>query len=179
MPMTRTTPLVVVMGVSGSGKSTVGRAVADRLDVDFVDGDDLHPEANVAKMAAGIALDDDDRFPWLEAIGEWLAAHESTGGAIACSALKRIYRDQLRRHAPDVEFLHLSGSQEVIAARQAARHGHFMPPSLLASQFATLEPLAADERGVVVDVDQSVDEIVQEYVDRAVASRPHPIPEES
>ena len=152
---------IVVMGVSGSGKSTVGAALAQRLRVPFADADDFHPEANIAKMTAGHALDDDDRRPWLDSIGEWLAAHPD-GGVMSCSALKRVYRDQLRRHCPDVEFLHLAGTPEVIGRRQASRPGHFMPASLLASQFETLEPLAADERGVDVDVDQDIDSIVDE-----------------
>ncbi|MDH2415366.1 gluconokinase [Nocardioides sp. CER19] len=172
MSLPEPAPLVVVMGVSGSGKSTVGAALAQRLGVPFEDGDDLHPPANIAKMSAGVPLDDDDRYPWLEAIGEWLAAHQADGGVMSSSALKRKYRDQLRRHVPHLAFLHLHGSREVIAARQATRPGHFMPASLLTSQFATLEPLAPDERGLVIDVAQSVDAIVQEYVDRASASRP-------
>ena len=159
-------PLIVAMGVSGSGKSTVGAALAQRLRVPFADADDFHPPANIAKMTAGEALDDDDRRPWLEAIGEWLAAHAGTGGVMSCSALKRSYRDTLRQHASTTEFLHLHGSREVIARRQASRPGHFMPASLLDSQFATLEPLAPDEAGQVVDVDQSVDAIVQAYVDQ-------------
>lgn len=176
MPPPQPAPLVVVMGVSGCGKTTVGHALADRLDVPFADGDELHPAANIAKMASGVPLDDDDRYPWLEAIGAWLAEHDAHGGVIGCSALKRKYRDQLRSHAPRVGFLHLHGSFEVIAARQAARPGHFMPASLLRSQFATLEPLGPDEHGVVVDVAQPVGAIVQEYVDRAVAS-PEPTEE--
>src|SRR4051812_9103850 len=131
MPPPQPAPLVVVMGVSGRGKSTVGLALAEHVGVPFADGDELHPAANIAKMASGVPLDDDDRHPWLEAIGEWLAAHDASGGVIGCSALKRKYRDQLRRHAPRVGFLHLHGTFEVIAARQAARPGHFMPPSLL------------------------------------------------
>ena len=154
---------LVVMGVSGSGKSTVGAALAQRLRVPYEDADDLHPPENVAKMSAGHALDDDDRYPWLEAVGGWLAEHPD-GGVMACSALKRRYRDQLRRHAPDLEFVLLEGTSEVIGRRQASRPGHFMPASLLASQFATLEPLETDEDGVVIDVDQSVDAIVQGYV---------------
>lgn len=156
------TPLVV-MGVSGSGKSTVGAALAQRLRVPFADADDFHPPANIAKMTAGHALDDSDRHPWLEAIGGWLAQH-SEGGVMSCSALKRKYRDQLRHHADGVRFLLLSGTPEVIRRRQASRPGHFMPASLLSSQFATLEPLAPDEAGVVIDVDQSVDAIVDQYV---------------
>jgi gluconokinase len=154
---------IIVMGVSGSGKSTVGAALAQRLRVPFGDGDDLHPPANVAKMTAGQPLDDDDRYPWLEAIGHWLADHHD-GGVMSCSALKRKYRDQLRRHCADVEFLHLSGSPEVIGKRQASRPGHFMPASLLQSQFATLEPLEPDERGTTIDVDQNIDAIVDSYV---------------
>jgi gluconokinase len=152
------------MGVSGSGKSTVGAALAQRLHVPFADADDLHPSANIAKMSRGEALDDEDRSPWLELVGEWLAVHED-GGVMSCSALKRKYRDQIRHHAPTVRFLLLEGTREVIAARQASRPGHFMPASLLTSQFAALEPLAPDEDGVVLDVDQSVDQIVQGYVD--------------
>ncbi len=156
-------PLLVVMGVSGSGKSTVGAALAQRVHVPFADADDLHPAANLAKMSAGDALDDHDRHPWLEAIGEWLAAHPE-GAVMSCSALKRSYRDQLRHHAPDVRFVHLDGGRDVIARRQASRPGHFMPASLLSSQFATLERLQPDENGVVVDVDQSIDAIVEQSV---------------
>ncbi|MCD4526505.1 gluconokinase [Nocardioides sp. cx-173] len=152
---------VVVMGVSGSGKSTVGAALAQRLRAPFADADDFHPAANVAKMTAGHALDDDDRRPWLEALGIWLADHEE-GGVMTCSALKRAYRDQLRAHAPQTAFVHLHGDRGVIARRQATRPGHFMPASLLDSQFATLEPLDDDEHGFVVDVDQSVDAIVEQ-----------------
>ncbi len=164
-------PLIVVMGVSGSGKSTVGAALAQRLRVPFADADDFHPPANIAKMTAGHALDDDDRGPWLTSIGEWLVKHEGVGGVMSCSALKRSYRDQLRSHASQVEFVHLDGTQEVIARRQASRPGHFMPASLLASQFDTLEPLDADELGVVIDVDQSIDAIVDEYTDQHAQDR--------
>ncbi|MFG1932954.1 gluconokinase [Mycobacterium sp. NPDC048908] len=155
---------IVVMGVSGSGKSTVGAALAQRLRVPFADADDFHPAANIAKMTAGEPLDDDDRFPWLEAIGGWLAEHCGSGGVVSCSALKRKYRDQLRHHCESVEFLHLSGTPEVIGRRQASRPGHFMPASLLASQFATLEPLISDERGIAIDVDQNIDSIIDNYV---------------
>ena len=155
---------IVVMGVSGSGKSTVGAALAQRLRVPFADADDFHPPANIAKMTAGEALDDDDRYPWLEAIGQWLARQNGDGGVMSCSALKRKYREQLRGHCPETLFVHLSGSPEVIGRRQASRPGHFMPASLLASQFETLEPLEADERGTTIDVDQDIDSIVENYV---------------
>jgi gluconokinase len=157
---------VVVMGVSGSGKSTVGAALARRLRVPFVDADTMHPAANIAKMAAGEPLDDDDRYPWLERVGDWLAAHRD-GGVVSCSALKRAYRDQLRAHCPGVEFLHLSGSAELIAGRLAARTEHFMPLALLRSQLNTLEPLGTDEAGSTVDIGPDVDLIV----DAAVKAR--------
>jgi gluconokinase len=159
---------VVVMGVSGSGKSVVGAALAQRLHVPFADADDFHPEANIAKMAAGHPLNDDDRRPCLDATGRWLEDHVD-GGVVSCSALKRTYRDQLRSHLANIEFLHLSGDPGLIARRLARRPGHFMPPALLDSQLDTLEPLEADEDGLVVDVGQSVDAIVEEFVDRAQA----------
>ncbi|WP_293348260.1 gluconokinase, partial [Mycobacterium sp.] len=161
---------VVVMCVSGSGKSTVGAALARRLRVPFVDADSLHPPANIAKMAAREPLTDDDRYPWLEKVGEWLAAHVD-GGVASCSALKRKYRDRLRALCPRVEFLHLAGSPELIGSRVAARTGHFMPAELLRSQFDALEPLGADEAGMTVDVDQGVDAIVDAFVARST-SRP-------
>jgi gluconokinase len=157
---------IVVMGVSGSGKSTVGAALAQRLRVPFADADDFHPPANIAKMTAGHPLDDHDRGPWLEAIGRWLAEHPD-GGVMSCSALKRSYRDQLRRHEPDIQFVHLSGPPEVIARRQASRPGHFMPASLLASQFEILEALGPDEHGLTIDVDQSIDAMVDDYMTRS------------
>jgi gluconokinase len=153
---------VVVMGVSGSGKSAVGAALARRLDVQFADADSFHSAANVAKMSAGIPLDDIDRRPWLDAVGRWLADHDS--GVMSCSALKRTYRDQLRSHRDDIEFLHLTGSPELIGGRQADRPDHFMPSSLVMSQFATLEPLDPDEQGMAVDVAHSVDNIVETFV---------------
>lgn len=157
---------IVVMGVSGSGKSTVGAALAGQLRVPFEDADDLHPQANIDKMQHGEALDDHDRWPWLERIGQWLTTH-ADGGVIACSALKRKYRDQLRHHCHSVVFLHLVGGRDVIERRQASRPGHFMPASLLTSQFETLEPLAPDERGEAVDVSASVNEIVTGYITRS------------
>jgi gluconokinase len=151
------------MGVSGSGKSTVGAALAQRLGVPFADADAFHSAANIAKMAAGKPLTDDDRYPWLDAVGQWLADHED-GGVMSCSALKRVYRDRLRSHCPPIEFLHLTGSPELIARRQAGRPGHFMPSALLQSQFDTLEPLAPDEHGIAIDVDANVDSIVDRFL---------------
>lgn len=153
-------PLVVVMGVSGSGKSVVGAALAQRLGVPFEDGDDLHPAANIAKMMAGHPLDDGDRRPWLVAIGAWLADHAEDGGLVSCSALKRSYRDLIRSEAPDVVFVHLVGDRELIRRRQASRPGHFMPAALMDSQFRTLEPLEPDERGFTVDIAARIDDVV-------------------
>ncbi len=151
------------MGVSGSGKSTVGAALAHRLRVAFVDADTLHPPANIAKMAAGEPLNDDDRYPWLEKVGEWLAGHRD-GGVVSCSALKRKYRDQLRGHCPPVEFLHLAGAPELISGRLAGRPGHFMPALLLRSQFEALQPLGADEAGITVDAGHDVGAIVEMFL---------------
>jgi len=162
---------IVVMGVSGSGKSTVGSALAQRLRVPFVDADTLHPPASIAKMAAGEPLDDDDRRPWLDVVGEWLAGHRA-GGVASCSALKRTYRDRLRAHCPRVEFLHLSGSPELIGGRVAARTGHFMPATLLRSQFEALEPLGADESGVTVDVGRDVEASIDAFLSASAARRP-------
>jgi len=155
--------LIVIMGVSGSGKSTVGAALARRLGVPFADADDFHPAANIAKMAAGKPLTDDDRSPWLEAVGRWLADHQD-GGVMSCSALKRGYRDRLRSHCPRIKFFHLTGSPELIAGRQAGRQGHFMPSALEKSQFDTLEPLAPDEDGISLDLGSSVDSIVERFL---------------
>lgn len=140
----------VVMGMSGCGKSTLGAAIAESLGIGFQDADDLHPAANRAKMAAGQALTDEDRWPWLSAVGFAIAGQPAL--VMACSALRRSYRDHLRQIAGnDLRFLHLPAPAEVIAARLANRKGHFMPPALLASQLATLETLGADE-GVTIDV---------------------------
>lgn len=144
---------LLLMGVSGSGKSTVGAVLAEALAVPFADADAFHPPANVAKMARGEPLTDADRLPWLDALGAWLAARDA-GGIIGCSALKRGYRDRLRGHAPDLRILHLSGEPALIAARQAARPDHFMPPSLMASQFATLETPGPDEDPIILDIAQ-------------------------
>ncbi len=157
-------PLLTVMGVTGSGKTTVGAALAQRLRVPFADADEFHPPENVAKMAAGIPLDDADRLPWLHLIGEWLAAHAVGGGVVSCSALRRSYRDVLRAAAPRQLFVHLDGPPEVIARRVVGRPGHFMPASLVASQFDTLEPLGAHEHGLTLDLDLPVDDLVDAYL---------------
>jgi gluconokinase len=141
---------ILVMGVSGSGKSSFGAALAEVLALPFADADAFHPPENIAKMSAGIPLTDADRWPWLDAIGSWLA--ERPAGIAACSALRRAYRQRLREAAPGLVTLHLSGAPELIAARQAARPGHFMPPTLMASQFATLEDPAGEPATFVLDV---------------------------
>jgi len=153
-------PLLVVMGVSGSGKSTVGELLAGHLGLPFLDADDLHPITNVDKMTAGIPLTDDDRWPWLAKVGEALAAASSTGLVVACSALKRSYRDAIRAEAPETRFVHLTGSRAVLAERLGHREGHFMPATLLDSQLATLEALGSDERGVTIDIAGDPDELV-------------------
>ncbi|MGP3925652.1 gluconokinase [Streptomyces sp. 8N616] len=164
----RAAPLVVVMGVSGAGKTTIGERLADRLGVPYAEADDFHPPENVAKMSAGTPLDDADRLPWLDAIGVWLADHTSGGGVVGCSALKRAYRDRLAQAAPAAFFVHLSGSFELIAHRLADRRNHFMPARLLRSQFADLEPLEEDENGAVVPIDGTP----EETTDRALAELP-------
>ncbi|MEU7280619.1 gluconokinase [Streptomyces sp. NPDC045431] len=158
-------PVVVVMGVSGTGKTTIGPLVAERLGVPYAEGDDFHPEANIAKMSAGTPLDDEDRWPWLDAIGRWAHGRAGLGGVVSSSALKRSYRDRLRAAAPGVVFLHLTGDRALIEGRMAARKGHFMPAALLDSQFATLQPLGADEAGVAVDVSGGPEAIADRAVD--------------
>jgi gluconokinase len=155
--------LVVVMGVSGSGKTTVGRGIADAMRWEYAEGDEFHSAANVAKMASGHPLTDEDRWPWLRSIGQWLNAHEQAGrsAVVTCSALRRVYRDLLREGRPDVRFCHVTATAEIIQERLEHRHGHYMPPSLLPSQLATLEPLQPDEPGVVVSVAGTPQEIVQ------------------
>lgn len=157
---------LIVMGVAGSGKSTIAEAVARRLDWHFEDGDDFHPAANVAKMKAGHPLTNDDRWPWLRAIAAEIGRVADSGGhlVIACSALKRAYRDVLRGDRGDVRFVFLDGSHELIAQRMAARKHHFMPPGLLDSQFATLERPTPDEHPISVSIDAPVDEIVGDIV---------------
>lgn len=154
--------VIVVMGVAGTGKTTVGRLLAEALGVPYAEGDAFHPAANVAKMSAGTPLDDADRWPWLDAIGEWIRNRAGLrGGVIAASSLKRAYRDRLRAAAPGAVFVHLTGERPLIEKRMAARKGHFMPTTLLESQFATLEPLQDEELGVVVDVSGSPEDITE------------------
>jgi gluconokinase len=155
---------VVVMGVTGSGKTTIGRLLAARLGVDFADADDFHSPENIAKMASGTALTDEDRQPWLEAIAGWLSEHADAGGVAACSALRRVYRDVLRRGAPDAWFLHLAGTSRLAAERVSARRRHFMPAGLVESQFVALEPPGDDERAVDVDASLPPERIVDQFV---------------
>ncbi|MDQ6641672.1 MAG: gluconokinase [Actinomycetota bacterium] len=139
------------MGVSGSGKTTVAQAMAEALQVAFIEGDDLHPAANRAKMRSGTPLDDEDRWPWLDEVARRLGA-PGDGAVASCSALRRSYRDRIRRTVPDAWFLHLHGDPALLERRQATRKGHFMPPSLMQSQLDTLEPLQPDEPGLLLDV---------------------------
>jgi gluconokinase len=155
--------VVVVMGVAGSGKTTVARLLAQRLGWIFAEADDFHSAANVAKMSAGTPLTDEDRGPWLEAVRAWLDGCPGDA-VITCSALRRRYRDVLRGAHSRVRFLHLAGSPETLRGRLAARAGHFMPVSLLESQLATLEPLEPDEDGVVVDVVADPPALVQQAI---------------
>ncbi|WIY03315.1 gluconokinase [Amycolatopsis mongoliensis] len=143
--------VIVVMGVSGSGKTTIGTALANALDVEYAEADTFHPQANIDKMTAGHPLTDEDRAPWLEAIAGWIRDHQATGGVVTSSALKRRYRDVLRTGG-NVWFAHLHGDREILAERMKSRSGHFMPVSLLDSQLADLEPLEPDEPGAIFDI---------------------------
>lgn len=171
---------LVVMGVSGAGKSTIAAAVAAQVDGIFLDADDFHPASNVAKMAAGIPLDDEDRAPWLAAVGDEIARRTSAGQTVvvACSSLKRAYRDALRARADGMCFALLDGAPELLAARIGARADHFMPATLLNSQLVALERLQSDETGFAVDIAQAPDAIATEVVacwrDVAEAAARHP-----
>ena len=162
-------PMVaVVMGVSGSGKTTIGILLAERLGWQFQEGDKLHPPENVAKMSAGIPLSDADRLPWLRRIAEtidgWRARGES--GVVTCSALKRSYRNIIIGDRPEVRLVYLKGSPDLIRRRMAARHGHFMPAALLDSQFSILEEPSPDENPIVVDIGGQPQEIAREIACR-------------
>jgi gluconokinase len=157
---------VVVMGVAGAGKSTVGEALARRLGCEFRDADSFHPPANIAKMKSGVPLSDEDRWPWLQAIALWIAGRRATGqlGVVTCSALKRRYRDVLAGGQGDVRLVYLKGDMALIAERLGARQGHFMPPALLQSQFDALEEPTADEAAITIAIDAAPDEIVSRIV---------------
>ncbi|AJJ18567.1 gluconokinase [Yersinia intermedia] len=158
---------IIVMGVSGSGKTTVGEAVARQIHAKFIDGDDLHPRANIQKMGSGHPLNDEDRMPWLERLSDaaYSLNHKNETGIIVCSALKRRYRDRLRDGNPGMVFLYLKGSFDVIMERLKARSGHFMPTDLLKSQFDALEEPGSDEPDVLcVDIDADIDNVVQRCV---------------
>ncbi|HDL6964314.1 TPA: gluconokinase [Yersinia enterocolitica] len=158
---------IIVMGVSGSGKTTVGEAVARRIHAKFIDGDDLHPRANIQKMGSGHPLNDEDRMPWLERLSDaaYSLHHKNESGIIVCSALKRRYRDRLREGNPEMVFLYLKGSFDVIMERLKSRSGHFMPTDLLKSQFEALEEPGSEEPDVIcVDIDADIDEVVQRCV---------------
>ena len=159
--------ILVVMGVSGAGKTTIGQPLAGRLGWTFQEGDALHPARNIARMKAGIALTDADRRPWLEAIAMRIDALIAAGqsAVITCSALKRAYRDVLTRGRPQVRFVFLNGSVSTLKKRLARRHGHFMPSSLLPSQIADLEAPVASERAIDIDIDQPVEAQVSEIID--------------
>jgi len=167
---------VVVMGVSGSGKTTIARGVADALGFHFVEADEFHSKDNIAKMESGVPLTDEDRWPWLRALSTWMSEQADAGRStvITCSALRRSYRDVLREGPPSVDFLHLAGPAEVIRERMADREGHFMPTSLLQSQIDTLEPLDADESGIVLDLRAAPEQLIAESVAWLDGGRPRP-----
>lgn len=158
---------IVVMGVSGSGKSTIGRRLADALGYAFLEGDDMHPPANIARMSAGVPLDDADRVAWLEGIAGWMEAQQASGHSVvvACSALKRAYRERLRQAGPAVCFVYLRVGHQELARRMRGRE-HFMPPALLGSQLATLEEPGVEESALTVDANGPVDEVVARVLRR-------------
>lgn len=160
-------PIVIVMGVSGSGKTTVGALLAGQLGWLYAEADDFHPRANVEKMAAGHPLTDEDRWPWLEAIGQWIDERRAAGepGIVTCSALKRSYRDVLSRDRPEVRIAYLNGSHDLIASRMVARHGHFFKAGMLDSQFADLEPPAPDEHVLSVPIDGTPPDVVNRIIE--------------
>ncbi|NBT12625.1 MAG: gluconokinase [Planctomycetia bacterium] len=162
-------PVVVLMGVCGCGKTEIGRLLAARLGCDLLDGDDFHPPANVEKMRSGIPLTDADRWPWLDRLAAAITARlkEGSGAVVACSALARRYRDRLGIARPGVMLVHLAGDRDLLAARLAARQGHFMPPALLDSQLAALEPPALDEHALTIDVATAPPDIVGR-IERAI-----------
>lgn len=170
-----TTPLrLIVMGVSGCGKSTMATALGERLGLDMVDGDDLHLPESVAKMRSGIALQDADRWPWLDRIGHYLAQAQEPGRVVACSALKRVYRDRIREQAGDVCFVFLDGDFDLIEQRMRQRVGHYMQPGLLDSQFRTLEKPQADETDVIrLPITEPVQDMVAQAL-QALHNRLHP-----
>ncbi|MET4093429.1 gluconokinase [Arthrobacter sp. UYCu712] len=166
MAKTAQQPVLVIMGVSGSGKSTVAGLLSGKLGWDLAEGDDLHPPANVAKMQAGEPLTDEDRWPWLETIADWIRDHTTAGrpGVVTCSALKRRYRDVMRGEG--VVFVFLEGTKDKISDRLASRHGHFMPPALLESQFEALEAPGEDETFISLCVSATPAEVAQKIIDR-------------
>jgi len=160
---------VVVMGVSGCGKSTLGALLARRYGVPFAEGDEFHSDASRAKMAAGIPLTDEDRWPWLHRLADWMSEREGSGSVVSCSALRRAYREILDSAEGDVTFVHLDVPEEELARRMSARTGHYMPPSLLASQLATLEPLTPAEDGHVLSAASPAAELADEVAARLAA----------
>ena len=158
--------VLVVMGVSGCGKSTVAALLSERLGWPFKEGDSLHPPANVAKMEAGRPLTDEDRWPWLALVADWIGGQLDAGehGVVTCSALKRSYRDVLDRRGAGVTFVYLAGQRQTLEDRMAARTGHFMPPSMLVSQLETLEEPQPDESSIRVAIEQSPEQIAEEVV---------------
>ena len=159
--------IVVVMGVAGSGKTTVAKGIAVSMNWLFAEGDAFHPETNVEKMHSGVPLTDEDRWPWLRLIGDWMSEQEAAGSSsvVTCSALRRVYRDLLREGRPAVRFCHVTAPEAAIADRLDHRAGHYMPPSLLPSQLATLEPLEPDEPGVTVSGEGTETEVLDRALD--------------